>query len=105
MIQQNLGGSPKKETQAEIAQSKVQLLRHLLFTSLKQVYYPVEQTSCIQVLEDFLRNGVKSLDDVKAMKNRELDSRHIPGLLGRFTMKVPRGSVRLADFFKVALES
>ena len=59
------------------------------------------------MLEDFLRNGVRSLEDVKSLRHRDLDAGPMPGFLGmpRFDMKVPKGSVRLANFFQVALEN
>ena len=39
-----------KTSQSEIALSKVQMLRHLLFTSLKSSIVSIEQSSCLQSL-------------------------------------------------------
>ena len=66
----NLGASPKKEgdpagssslERGRAGKSKVFMKRHYLYTELKQIPVAVEQSSCIQVLEDFLRNRVKNI--------------------------------------------
>ena len=51
-----LGGLAAETTEASLTQSKVHLLRHLLFRTMRQSYVAVESSSCLQVLEDFLRN-------------------------------------------------
>jgi hypothetical protein len=62
----------------------------------------------MQVLEDFLRHQVRSMDDVKRLRQHELDG---PG--GLFGMPrarrdggaMPKGSIRMGNFFDLALES
>ena len=91
------------------------LLRHLLFRTMKSSHVSVEQSSCMQVLEDFLRNQIRSMDDVRRLKQREYDgSGDMPsssysalfGNLNRFTGTdaLAPGSVRLTNFFELAFE-
>jgi hypothetical protein len=50
------------------APSKVYQKRNFLFTELKQVMVSVEQCASLFLLEDFLRNRIKTMDDVKTLK-------------------------------------
>lgn len=69
-----LAGSPsridvlKEKEKQKINSSKVHMKRHFLYNELKQIPVQVEQSSCLQILEDFLRNRIKSLDQVKGLK-------------------------------------
>lgn len=42
--------------------------RNYLYNELKQIPVTVEQSSCLQILEDFLRNRIKTIDQVKGLK-------------------------------------
>jgi hypothetical protein len=48
--------------------SKVFMKRNFLYTELKHVLISVEQCASLYLLEDFLRNKIKTNDDVKALK-------------------------------------
>ena len=48
--------------------SKVYLKRNFLYTELKQVLVSVEQCASLILLEDFLRNRIKTIEDVKTLK-------------------------------------
>jgi len=48
--------------------SKVFMKRNFLYSELKQVLVSVEQCASLFLLEDFLRNRIKTMDDVKALK-------------------------------------
>ena len=65
-----IAASPEKDQndQHKKERSKVLMKRHHLYTELKQIPVHVEQSSCIQVLEDFLRNRVKTTSQVKGLK-------------------------------------
>jgi len=69
-----LAASPAKEgtasaiEQQKLNSSKVFVKRHYLYTELGQIPVTVEQSSCLQVLEDFLRSRVKTLEQVKGLK-------------------------------------
>ena len=71
---QNLAGSPNKHPdgttlmKSTLDASKVFLKRHQLYNELKQIPVTVEQSSCLQVLEDFLRNQIKTMENVKGLK-------------------------------------
>ena len=66
----NLAASPLKDKNEEQKRerSKVLMKRHHLYSELKQIPVHVEQSSCIQVLEDFLRNRVRTINQVKGLK-------------------------------------
>ena len=42
--------------------------RHFLYNEIKQIPVTVEQSSCLQILEDFLRNRIRSMEEVKVLK-------------------------------------
>jgi hypothetical protein len=42
--------------------------RDYLYSELKSIPVTVEQSSCLQILEDFLRNRIRSLEQVKGLK-------------------------------------
>lgn len=63
----NLAGSNAIEKQ-KLMQSKVYMKRHYLYNELQQIPVTVEQSSCLQILEDFLRNKIKTIDHVKGLK-------------------------------------
>lgn len=113
----NLAASPNKDgtSQSSLHQSKVHLMRHLLFRTMKNSHVSVEQSSCMQVLEDFLRNQVRSMDDVKRLKQREYDgsggmpSEKFGALFGNFGGRfggpsLAPGAVRLSNFFDLAFD-
>lgn len=70
----NLAGSPAKEgllapiERQKLNSSKVYTKRHYLYSELGQIPVTVEQSSCLQILEDFLRNRIKTVDHVKGLK-------------------------------------
>lgn len=70
----NLAGSPGKELassaiqQQRLNESKVYLKRHYLYSELGEIPVTVEQSSCLQILEDFLRNRIKTIEHVKDLK-------------------------------------
>lgn len=68
----NLAASPVKDQSAivlqRVNQSKVYLKRHSLYSELGQIPVTVEQSTCLQVLEDFLRNKVKTVDQVRGLR-------------------------------------
>ena len=41
--------------------------RDYLYGELKSIPVTVEQSSCLQILEDFLRNRIRSLEQVKGL--------------------------------------
>lgn len=68
-----LAASPQKGIASEqekqlVNQTKVYLKRNHLYSELKQIPVTVEQSSCLQILEDFLRNRVRTMDHVKGLK-------------------------------------
>lgn len=63
----SLAGAPNAAASAQY-QSKVFLKRNFLFNELKQVLVSVEQCASLFLLEDFLRNRIRNLDDVKTLK-------------------------------------
>lgn len=69
-----LAASPEKDkgpsaiVQQKVNSSKVYLKRHSLYGELGQIPVTVEQSTCLQVLEDFLRNKVKTADQVRGLK-------------------------------------
>ena len=52
----------------QLQKSKVYLKRDYLYTELKSIPVTVEQSSCLQILEDFLRNRIRTLEQVKGLK-------------------------------------
>ena len=66
-----LAGSPQKENldRSKLNSSKVFMKRHALYTELKSISVTVEQSSCVQILEDFLRNRIKTIDNVRSLKH------------------------------------
>lgn len=48
--------------------SKVYIKRNFLYNELKQVLVSVEQCASLFLLEDFLRNRIRTMDDVKTLK-------------------------------------
>jgi len=44
------------------------LKRNHLYSELKQIPVTVEQSSCLQILEDFLKNRVRTMEHVKSLK-------------------------------------
>lgn len=48
--------------------SKVFVKRNYLYSELKQVLISVEQCASLYLLEDFLRNKIKTTEDVKSLK-------------------------------------
>ena len=70
----NLAGSPAKDLassaiqQQRLNESKVYLKRHYLYSELGEIPVTVEQSSCLQILEDFLRNRIKTIEHVKDLK-------------------------------------
>jgi hypothetical protein len=42
--------------------------RNFLYNELKQVMVSVENCACLFLLEDFLRNRIKNIEDVKNLK-------------------------------------
>ena len=52
------------------SQSRVFVKRNHLFTELKQVLISVELCASLFLLEDFLRNRVKTIDDVKTLRSQ-----------------------------------
>lgn len=54
--------------EAKVQHSKVYVKRNFLYGELKHVLISVEQCASLWLLEDFLRNKIKTLDDVKALK-------------------------------------
>jgi hypothetical protein len=71
----NLAASPDKDLLIKneidkrvLEKSKVYLKRHMLYSELKTIDVTVEQSSCLQILEDFLRNRIKNIQDVKRLK-------------------------------------
>lgn len=69
-----LAGSPSRQDymkeieKQKINSSKVYLKRHFLYNEIKQIPVTVEQSSCLQILEDFLRNRIRSMEEVKVLK-------------------------------------
>lgn len=69
-----LAASPQKDggstaiTQQKVNSSRVYLKRHALYSELAQIPVTVEQSTCLQLLEDFLRNKVKTADQVRGLK-------------------------------------
>lgn len=67
-----LAASPEKGEnqidQQKINYSKVYLKRDYLYSELKSIPVTVEQQSNLQILEDFLRNKIKTMDNVKNLK-------------------------------------
>ncbi len=63
----SLAGAPNAAG-ASMNQSKVFLKRNFLFNELKQVLVSVEQCASLFLLEDFLRNRIRNMDDVKTLK-------------------------------------
>lgn len=61
------GGASAIERQ-KVNASKVYLKRHALYTELGQIPVTVEQSSCLQILEDFLRNRVRTAEQVRGLK-------------------------------------
>jgi hypothetical protein len=61
-------GPPSAIEQQKLNSSKVFLKRHSLYSELGQIPVTVEQSSCLQILEDFLRNRVKTLEQVKGLR-------------------------------------
>ena len=71
----SLAASPGKNEQIKseiekrnLEKSKVYLKRHMLYSELKNIPVTVEQSSCLQILEDFLRNRIRTMDHVKDLK-------------------------------------
>ena len=63
-----LAASPNKIEQTNINYSKVYAKRDYLYSELKSIPVTVEQQSNLQILEDFLRNKIKTMDNVKGLK-------------------------------------
>jgi hypothetical protein len=61
-------GGPSAIVQQKVNSSKVYLKRHSLYGELGQIPVTVEQSTCLQLLEDFLRNKVKTADQVRGLK-------------------------------------
>lgn len=62
------GGGPSAIESQKVASSRVYLKRHSLYAELTQIPVTVEQSTCLQLLEDFLRNKVKTADQVRGLK-------------------------------------
>lgn len=56
------------DQKGEEQHSKVFMKRNLLYSELQQVLISVEQCASLWLLEDFLRSKIKTLDDVKGLK-------------------------------------
>lgn len=103
MFAKNLGASPQKPDKSAIdkgklAQSKVYIKRHQLYSELDHIPVTVEQSSCFQILEDFLRNRVKTMEQVKGLRfDYGFGGHGPPGGMGReqstLTQKIMRKSL------------
>jgi hypothetical protein len=60
-----LGGEKNIE---DLPHSKVYLKRNFLYNELQQVLISVEQCASLWLLEDFLRNKIRTMEDVKNLK-------------------------------------
>ena len=90
MFAKNLGASPQKQTdksaidKGKLAASKVYIKRDHLYSELDHIPVTVEQSSCFQILEDFLRNRVKTMEQVKALRfDYGFGGRGPPGSMGK----------------------
>jgi len=54
--------------QLQVEHSKVFAKRNFLYSELQQVLISVEQCASLWLLEDFLRNKIRTVEDVKALK-------------------------------------
>jgi hypothetical protein len=69
------------------APSKVLLKRHKLYQELQTVVVAIDQSSTLQVLEDFLRNNIRSLSQVRSLKQVDFGAQPGRGLLGAIHQK------------------